>query len=164
MDQNDRALRRPPVRCTLIATLVAATACTSTPPPVASPKPSAQSTHAILSPALASASVAPTLTAPIPSPNASPEARLIEQPPVPDIPGLAPDAKRVDLVLPTFSDPTEITNPLFPVSRQESVLFVGHVDGKPFRTEVTLLPQTRIGELEGMQVETAVSQYFAYLD
>ena len=65
--------------------------------------------------------------------------------------------------MPTFSDPTNVTNPLFPVSLQESVLMLGHVDGKPFRTEVTLLPETRIIEWEGQRVETLVSQYNAYL-
>ena len=40
---------------------------------------------------------------------------------------------------------------------------LGHVDGKPFRTEVTLLPETRIIEWEGQRVETLVSQYNAYL-
>jgi hypothetical protein len=44
------------------------------------------------------------------------------------------------------------------------VLFLGHVDGQPFRTEVTLLPFTRIVEWEGQRVETLVSQYMAYLD
>ena len=88
----------------------------------------------------------------------------IPQPVVPgDIP-VAPESKRVDLRVPTFSDPTEVTNPLFPVSRQDSVLMVGHVDGKPFRTEVTLLPETRIVEWQGRRVETLVSQYTAYLD
>jgi hypothetical protein len=66
--------------------------------------------------------------------------------------------------MPTFSHPTDVTNPLFPVSKQESVLFVGHVDGKPFRTEVTLLPDTRIVEWQGQRIETLVSQYMAYLD
>jgi hypothetical protein len=66
--------------------------------------------------------------------------------------------------MPTFSNPTRITNPLFPVSRQESVLMLGTVDDKPFRTEVTLLPYTRIVVWDGRQVETAVSQYQAYLD
>jgi len=66
--------------------------------------------------------------------------------------------------VPTFSHPTEITNPLFPVSRQASVLMLGQVDGLPFRTEVTLLAETRIVEWEGMRVEVAVSQYSAYLD
>jgi hypothetical protein len=65
--------------------------------------------------------------------------------------------------MPTFSDPTNITNPLFPVSRQASVLLLGHVDNQPFRTEVTLLPETRIIEWEGQQVEVAVSQYNAFL-
>ncbi len=89
---------------------------------------------------------------------------MIEQPPLPSDVPLAPDSARVDLTMPTFSNPTQITNPLFPVSRQESVLMLGHVDDKPFRTEVTLLPYTRIVVWEGQQVETLVSQYLAYLD
>jgi hypothetical protein len=80
-----------------------------------------------------------------------------------DVP-VAPDGERVDLVMPTFSDPTKVTNPLFPISQQESVLLLGRVDGKAFRTEVTLLPDTRIIEWEGQQVEALVSQYTAYLD
>src|SRR5215217_6542503 len=88
----------------------------------------------------------------------------ILQPVVPgDIP-VAPQSERVDLSMPTFSDPTNVTNPLFPVSEQESVLMLGHVDGKPFRTEVTLLPETRIIEWQGQRIETLVSQYTAYLD
>lgn len=86
--------------------------------------------------------------------------------PQPEVTGLAvaPDSDRVDLNLPSFSHPTRVTNPLFPVSEQESVLLLGHVDGKPFRTEVTLLPQTRLIEWQGMRIETLVSQYTAYLD
>jgi hypothetical protein len=87
--------------------------------------------------------------------------------PQPVLPGnipVAPDAQRVDLTVPAFSHPTEITNPLFPVSAQASVLFVGHVDGKPFRTEVTLLPYTRVIEWGGQSIQTLVSQYVAYLD
>src|SRR5215203_824057 len=90
--------------------------------------------------------------------------KMIPQPPISgDIP-VAPGSARVDLSMPTFSDPTNVTNPLFLVSKQESVLMVGHVDGKPFRTEVTLLPETRIIEWQGQRVETLVSQYTAYLD
>jgi len=92
----------------------------------------------------------------------SPGSKEIPQPVVPHL-TVAPDSQRVDLRLPTFSDPTEVTNPLFPVSRQASVLFLGHVDGKPFRTEVTLLPETRIVQWEGQRIETLVSQYMAYL-
>ena len=97
--------------------------------------------------------------------SASGEAsRTISQPAVPSRIPVAPERKRVDLTMPTFSDPTNVTNPLFPVSLQGSVLMLGHVDGKPFRTEVTLLPETRIIEWEGQRVETLVSQYNAYLD
>jgi hypothetical protein len=92
------------------------------------------------------------------------KSKSIPQPLVPaDIP-VAPQSERVDLSTPTFSDPTNVTNPLFPVSKQDSVLMVGHVDGKPFRTEVTLLPETRIVEWQGKRIETLVSQYMAYLD
>jgi hypothetical protein len=78
---------------------------------------------------------------------------------------LAPESRRVDIKAPTFSDPTTITNPLFPISRLRSVVFSGRVDGKPFHTETTLLPETRIIEWSpGQQVEARVSQYFAYVD
>ncbi len=76
--------------------------------------------------------------------------------PQPAVEGIrvAPESDRVDLLSPTFSDPTNVTNPLFPVSRQESVLLLGRVDGEPFRTEVTLLPETRFVEWQGRPVET----------
>jgi hypothetical protein len=86
----------------------------------------------------------------------------VEQPNVGDLP-VAPASARVDLAVPTFSNPTEVTNPLFPVSSQASVLLLGRVDDKPFRTEVTLLPETRFILWEGQLVETLVSQYVAYL-
>jgi peptidase YpeB-like protein len=87
---------------------------------------------------------------------------MIPQPDVGDL-KVAPASQRVDLAMPIFSKPTNVTNPLFPVSRQESVLLVGEVDGQPFRTEVTLLSNTRIIKWEGQLVETLVSQYVAYL-
>ncbi|MGH3051411.1 MAG: hypothetical protein ACRDM8_00445, partial [Gaiellaceae bacterium] len=78
---------------------------------------------------------------------------------------VAPDARRVDLVAPAFSRPTEVTNPLFPISNLHSVVLNGKVAGKPFRTETTLLPTTRIVEwTDGQCVRTLVSQYVAYLD
>lgn len=77
---------------------------------------------------------------------------------------LAPESKRLDIAAPTFSDPTRITNPLFPINDLRSVIFSGEVDGKPFHTETTLLPETRIIEWSpGQQVEARVSQYMAYL-
>jgi hypothetical protein len=96
----------------------------------------------------------------------SPSRRPTGTIPQPNVSGLpvAPDSERVDLRVPTFSHPTQVTNPLFPVSDQASVLFLGHVEGKPFRTEVTLLPFTRVVDWEGQRVETLISQYTAYLD
>lgn len=91
-------------------------------------------------------------------------AKTIPQPVMLEDLATAPEGARVDISMPVFSNPTEITNPLFPVSKQESVLMVGRVDDKPFRTEVTLLPETRIIEWQGQRVETLVSQYAAYLD
>ena len=139
----------PVVVATVIVVLVAA--CANQPVP----KPPSPSTPPALVP---SASAEP------PAPSTSPAAGMIEQPVTPPGLDLAPDSNRVDLAMPSFSNPTEITNPLFPVSSQASVLMLGHVDDKPFRTEVTLLPYTRIVEWQGQKVATAVSQYVAYLD
>ena len=96
------------------------------------------------------------------SPSPSDE-DLIPQPIVTDIEVADPEA-RVDLRMPTFSDPTHITNPYFPVARPSSTLLTGTVDDAAFRTEVTVLPTTRIVEWEGRQIETVVSQYAAFLD
>jgi hypothetical protein len=77
---------------------------------------------------------------------------------------VAPQARRVDLVAPRFSNSTGITNELFPISKLASVVLNGRVDGKSFRTETTLLPDTRIIEwVDGQCVKVAVSQYTAYL-
>jgi hypothetical protein len=81
----------------------------------------------------------------------------IPQPVVPGDLKVAPERQRVDTTMPSFSNATNITNPLFPVLKQQSVLMLGHVDGKPFRTEVTLLPKTRIIEWQGRRIETLVS-------
>jgi hypothetical protein len=78
---------------------------------------------------------------------------------------LAPDSKRVDLATPPFTHPTEVTNPLFPISELHSAVLNGTIDGKPFHTETTLLPYTRALEWpRGRQVEALVSQYVAFLD
>ncbi len=78
---------------------------------------------------------------------------------------VAPESERVDIEAPTFSNPTEVTNPLFPISELHSAILNGRVEGKPFHTETTLLPETRVIEwAPGRQVETLVSQYSAFLD
>jgi len=78
--------------------------------------------------------------------------------------GCAPASKRVDLERPTFSDPTKIDNPLFPVNAIDSVIQVGKVAGKPFRSETTTLPQTGVVDWYGTKVPVVLSQYVAYLD
>jgi hypothetical protein len=70
----------------------------------------------------------------------------------------------VDLKPPTFSHPTDITNPLFPIAQMESTVLLGQVDGKPFRSETTLLPRHGHVVLDGKPVEVLLSQYTAYLN
>jgi hypothetical protein len=38
------------------------------------------------------------------------------------------------------------------------------VDGKPFRTEVTLMPEIKATPYRGTTVDTAIIQYVAYSD
>jgi len=78
--------------------------------------------------------------------------------------GCAPASRRVDLQRPSFSNSTQIDNPLFPISGLHSALLLGHVDGKPFRTETTLLPGIQTVRWRGEDVKVRVSQYVAYLD
>ena len=78
---------------------------------------------------------------------------------------MAPQSERVDIAAPTFSNPTEITNPLFPINDLRSVIFSGRVESKPFHTETTLLPETRMVEWsEDQWVEARISQYMAFID
>jgi hypothetical protein len=78
---------------------------------------------------------------------------------------VAADSDRIDLTAPPFSDPTDVTNPLFPISDLHSAILNGRIDGKPFHTETTLLPYTRVIEwTPGQRVEALVSQYVAFLD
>jgi hypothetical protein len=76
---------------------------------------------------------------------------------------LAPDAQRVDLVAPPFSQSTAVTNPLFPISELRSAVINGHIDGKPLKIETTLLPETQVIEWSsGQCVRTLISQFVAY--
>jgi hypothetical protein len=76
----------------------------------------------------------------------------------------APNASRIDLDAPAFSNPTAITNPLNPVSEVSSAVVLGEVDGRPLRIEITLLPETRFVVWNGKPVECVVSQFVGYLD
>jgi len=77
---------------------------------------------------------------------------------------IAPTDKRVDLVKPTFSNPTSITNPLHPSSEVSQIIYGGQVDDKPFRTEFTRLPDTKTITWNGQQIDTVTWQYLAYSD
>jgi hypothetical protein len=150
MTGRERA--RPTLAASLIAAVVIVTAaCGETPAPTVGPTGS---------------STAPAGTAGAASPPATsvPPAETIPQPVPPEGLAVAPDSARVDLTMPTFSNPAQVTNPLFPVSRQASVLMLGRVDDKPFRTEVTLLPYTHLIQWQGQRIEAIVSQYMAYSD
>jgi hypothetical protein len=98
------------------------------------------------------------------SPTAS--AGTIPQPPLGKLKKLpvAPDSERVDLAQPTFSNPTRVTNPLFPISRLRSALLLGAADGKPLRVETTLLPYRKTIAWNGRRFKALESQYVAYLD
>jgi hypothetical protein len=77
----------------------------------------------------------------------------------------APDDQRVDLDEPSFSDPTTVDNPLFPIGDLHSTVLLGNDEGHPLRIETTLLPDPTVIRLEdGSEVETLVSQFVAYLD
>lgn len=98
------------------------------------------------------------------SPQASPGAECVL---VADGEGclpIAPDSARVDLAPPVFSNPTAITNPLFPISDLAQVLQLGEEEGEPLRVEVTLLPETKAIDWNGTTVDTAQSQFVAYSD
>jgi hypothetical protein len=76
---------------------------------------------------------------------------------------IAPDSERVDLEPPSFSNPLQITNPLFPISGLFRAILVGNIEGVPLRIETTLMPGTTKVNLNGQRVETHVSQFVAYL-
>jgi hypothetical protein len=109
----------------------------------------------ISAPAATSTPAAPPVPAAIPTPKScGTETGL----------GCAPDSARVDLAKPPFTNPTDITNPLFPISQLHSALLLGNSDGRLVRVETTLLTGTKTIELDGQPVETLVSQFVEYLD
>jgi hypothetical protein len=77
---------------------------------------------------------------------------------------LAPDSQRVDLAEPVFSNPTHVTNPLFPYSRTDQIILLGSVEGQPFHVIYTLMPGTRANDWNGTPVDTIIVQYVAHLN
>jgi hypothetical protein len=78
--------------------------------------------------------------------------------------GCAPESRHVDLATPSFSNPTHVVNPLFPIADLHSVVLLGREEGRPFRSETTLLPGTGAVTWNGMQVPVLISQYMAWRD
>jgi hypothetical protein len=76
--------------------------------------------------------------------------------------GCAPKTRRVDRGRPTFSNPTRITNRMYPINRLRSVVLLGHIGRERFRTETTLLPGSRAVTWGGERINVLVSQYMAY--
>ncbi len=74
----------------------------------------------------------------------------------------APESARIDLVVPEFPTPTQITNPLFPVSELTQVVQLGTEGDAPVRAELTVLPGTRTIDWNGKQVETRVAQFLGF--
>ncbi|MGI8519777.1 MAG: hypothetical protein ACR2MC_04085, partial [Actinomycetota bacterium] len=76
----------------------------------------------------------------------------------------APQSQRVDLDEPSFSDPTAVTNPLFPSSKLAQVVQLGNEGGEELRVAVTPLLRTKTIEWEGQRIKTLVSHFIAFLD
>ncbi|MFN8566890.1 MAG: hypothetical protein U0Z44_05065 [Kouleothrix sp.] len=81
--------------------------------------------------------------------------------PVPATPVPATPAATSAAGAPRFTHPTEITNPLYPVSLTRYTIALGQEGGEPARTEITLLPGTRMIEWGGPPTEARVVQFMA---
>lgn len=71
---------------------------------------------------------------------------------------------RVDLDPPSFTNPIQITNPLFPISELDQVIQLGAEGDVALRHEVTLLEETKVITWNGQDIEAVVSQFVAYGD
>ncbi len=77
---------------------------------------------------------------------------------------VAPANQRVDLITPSFTDPLDAGNPLFPVGVLDRAILLGLSEGEPFRTETTRLHGTETIVVNGTPVHTIISQYVAWKD
>jgi len=77
---------------------------------------------------------------------------------------LAPDSERVDLAAPHFTHPTRVTNRLHPTAEVAQTIYGGQESGKPFRTEVSLLPRSKTITWGGSSITALTSQYVAFSD
>ena len=72
-------------------------------------------------------------------------------------------SRRVDLATPTFSDPMNITNPLFAIGLDQ-VVQLGAEGDVALRHDITLLDHTQVIHWDGRDIEAIVSQFVAYGD
>jgi len=78
---------------------------------------------------------------------------------------VAPQGRRVDLDPPSFRDPIDSSNALFPFNSVHSALALGEVEGDPLRVETTLLPtRSEITLSDGTTVEAVESQSVTFRD
>ena len=66
--------------------------------------------------------------------------------------------------LPTFSQPTQITNPLFPLSTTRNLSYVGEEEGKPLQVTVTLTGDTKDITVDGKTITAVVAEHRGTLD
>ena len=74
----------------------------------------------------------------------------------------APPRARVDLANPSFSNPTSITNPLFPRGPVGQTVQLGTEAGGRLRFEVTSLPDSKVIRWDGRDIATRVTHFVAY--
>jgi hypothetical protein len=76
----------------------------------------------------------------------------------------APRSARVDLAKPSFSNPTKVDNPMFPIADLHSAVLLGNNDGHVLKIETTLLPRAKTIEWNGKRIKTLTSQFVSYVD
>lgn len=73
-----------------------------------------------------------------------------------------PVPTRVELQKPSFSNPTRMTNPLFPKDRRTQVIQLGDEGDVRLRFEVTQLRRTKVVRWDGKEIRTVVTHFMAY--
>lgn len=63
---------------------------------------------------------------------------------------------------PSFSHPTQVTNPYLPYGLTQYAIFLGQAGGSPFRAELRLLPRTESITWDGGTTDNIVIQYSAF--
>jgi hypothetical protein len=116
-------------------------------------------------PTVAAPTAAPTVAAPTAAPTVAAQSSTQAPPPTVAAPTAAPtSAAQSSTEAPRFTHPTDITNPFYPVSLTGKAISLGQEGGKPARSEVTLLPDTKMIPWDGQQIEARVAQFVAYAD